>query len=959
MKRLIFLGIVALLAVPALAQQTGSVLGVVTTDTGTPIPGVTVTATSSVLPQERTTVTDADGRYRFPLLPPGDYELTFDTEGLATQTLALTVFLDSEIPVNVEMTVDALSEVIEVTASTEMIDLTSTELKASVDYETIQAIPLGQEYRDLIKLAPGVQYTEDTVRGPSAGGNGQDNVYLYDGVDVGLPLFGTLSAEPAAFDIEQVSFVRGGAKAQDFNRSGGFLVNSVTRSGTNAYHGLVNYQLQSASMTGDRDVPSTTEDFDEDKDWANLAIGGPILSDRLFFYASYYRPTVGRDNRDNVYGAVPNFDSTRNEYFGKLTWTPSSSLLFNASYRDSETDQKGSGVCGTCAATTSSGNDSGQNILVLDGSWLINNRSNLFARYNDFENPSINTPDNILNINVGPGVNLDIANLEGQGRFNVPQPIAGNPDFNAWAAPLIQQYGYNDNGVQTGGGAVGVDSTFDDITFDREELRLGYDFYLTNHELHFGGQYYDISENLLRTSNGWGNINPIGGRDPDFPQVYYEARIWQQTLSDTVPSIKSSSESYNLEINDTITFRDFTFNVGFVFSQDTYYGSGLRATGQGVSGFEVSPGTKYKMYEIDFDEMIQPRLGVNWSPNGEDVVYASYARYNPAASSLPRAASWDRNLQREIDVQFDQNGNYLGIDPLASSSGKWFQAGIDPRQIDEYILGYENRISNRLVGRAHYRQREGKNFWEDTNNNARSRFNPPPGIPTGDYVPNLDEIRDEIGGSSYVIAELDGAFTDYYELSAEAEYRGSKWYARGTYVWSQYYGNFDQDNSTDGNDGNIFIGSSFIADGAGRQLWDNKYGYLRGDRRNQVKIYGFYQLPWDATTGGFFIYQDGQPWEAWNVEVYRDLTGSSSDTNRYAEPAGNRRTDEHWQLDLNYTQNFRIGERFNVQLRGDVFNVFDEQTGYNIQNKVNEANFGVPRTYFNPRRLQLAVRFEF
>ena len=81
--------------------------------------------------------------------------------------------------------------------------------------------PGSRSRRDFLKLAPGVQYTEDGTRGPSAGGNGQDNVYKIDGVNVGLPLFGTLSSEPAAYDIEQVSFIRGGSKATDFNRSGG------------------------------------------------------------------------------------------------------------------------------------------------------------------------------------------------------------------------------------------------------------------------------------------------------------------------------------------------------------------------------------------------------------------------------------------------------------------------------------------------------------------------------------------------------------------------------------------------------------------------------------------------------------------------------------------------------------------------------------------------------------------
>ncbi len=321
---------------------------------------------------------------------------------------------------------------------------------------------------------------------------------------------------------------------------------------------------------------------------------------------------------------------------------------------------------------------------------------------------------------------------------------------------------------------------------------------------------------------------------------------------------------------------------------------------------------------------------------------------------------------RKIDVStgiittiVDADGNLIGMDPLKGYSGKFFQEGIKPRSIDEFVVGYDKQISSAWTGRIFARHRKGKNFWEDTDNDARSRYDPPEGIPQELYVPNLDEIRAEIGGSSYVIAALDGAFTKYYEISTEAEWRGRNAFFRGSYVWSHYYGNFDQDNSTTSNDSNIFVGSSFIADGAGRQLWDFREGNLRGDRRHQLKAYGYYQVPWNGTFGAYGVYQSGQPWETWDVEVYRHLTGSSSDTSRYAEPAGSRTTDSHYQLDLSYTQDFPIGNRFNIQLVGDVFNVTDNQTGYNIQNKKNSAGFGDPRTFFNPRRFQLMVRFLF
>ncbi|MDX1747511.1 MAG: hypothetical protein R3324_16375, partial [Halobacteriales archaeon] len=343
-----------------------------------------------------------------------------------------------------------------------------------------------------------------------------------------------------------------------------------------------------------------------------------------------------------------------------------------------------------------------------------------------------------------------------------------------------------------------------------------------------------------------------------------------------------------------------------------------------------------------------------------DTVYASYAKYYPAASSLPRAASWDRNLAREIRVYFDENGDFIGSDPIRSSSGKLFQEGIEPRYIDEFIVGTSQQLTSRWTGRLYGRYRYGGHYWEDTNNNARIRYNSPPEIPDELYIPDLDEKRDQIGsGSSYVIAQLDGAFTKYYEASVESEWRGANSFVRGSYTWSHYYGNFDQDNSTTNNDANIFIGSSFIADGAGRQLWNNRYGDLKGDRRHLLKVYGFYDFDWNGSAGIFGVFQSGEPWEAWSFEPYSDLTGSTSDTSRFAEPAGSRTSDDHYQIDLNYTHNFPFGDRYNVQAAIDIFNITDNQTGYNIQPKVHEANFGEPRSFYDPRRIQLAVRFQF
>jgi len=367
------------------------------------------------------------------------------------------------------------------------------------------------------------------------------------------------------------------------------------------------------------------------------------------------------------------------------------------------------------------------------------------------------------------------------------------------------------------------------------------------------------------------------------------------------------------------------------------------------------------MYLIPWEKMLQPRAGVTWAYNGKDTVFASYARYSPFASSLPRAASWDRNLTGTfIDASFDQNGVLFDARQRGSSSGKLFVPDMTPHTVDEILIGTAKDFSPRFSGRAYGRYRAGSHFWEDTNNNARVAFNPPAGIPRELYIPNLANQLAQIGsGSTYVIADLDGGYSRYFEGTLEGDWRGDKTFIHGSFTWTRYYGNFDQDDTTGAvNDMNTFIGSSNIGDSAGRQLWDYKDGTLHGDRPYLIKIYGTRLLPWNASTGFFFVTQAGQPWETNSFEPYRSLTTSTSDSNRFAEKAGSRRTSSHWQGDLNYTQNFPIFTHYNIQVALDVFNLFDKQTGYNIEPQIHNSNYGNARSYYAPRRLQVAARFQ-
>lgn len=958
--------ILFVLSLPLVAQQTGSISGRVTAVDGSALPGVTVEARSDVLPQPRVTVSVENGDYRLPVLPPGTYTLTYSLAGLETRTRNVPVRLGTDASVNVSLGVAGVAETITVTAQSTLVDPTTTELTSTVGLNDIQNLPVAQEYRDLVKLAPAVQYTEEAIRGPSGGGSGQDNVYLFDGVNVTLPLFGTLSAEPSTHDIQQIEVIKGGAKATDFNRAAGFTFDSVSKSGTNQFMGQVGYQIETEAMRGDVTGASVSQ-FDQNRGWATLNLGGPVIADRLFFYGSYYRPTIKRTERTNPYGALPDYDSVRNEYFGKLTYTPTASILLNGSYRASDRVNDNASIGVTSAPTTALNEESTQDIGILEASWVVNERSYATFKYTDYANETSSVPNFGLDVvpSLTAGSRININDLGSLGLFVVPTPASGQTAYNAFIAPLIERYGYGPSGARSGGGEAGVGSTFSANDFYRTDAQLGYDITVGSkiaHDLHVGYERMEEAEDLRRSSNGYGVLRAPRGVTFQGQPVFYQAEFTRSISGGTSNNIRSEYVQQNVELNDTIRWNNWSFNLGVMVSNDILYGQGLKEDSSKLSGYVAAPGNKYKMYEIPWEKTVQPRIGTTWAYNGSDNVYASYAKYVPAANSLPRAASWDRNiLGLTYRAHYDATGTLIGFEQVASSSGKLFVEDLDPRYTDEYLIGTSQQINGQWSARAYGRYRYSTNFWEDTNNNARLQW-APEGYSKDLYIADLAARLAQIGsGSTYVIAELDNAFTKYYEATVESDWRGGRTSIRGSYTWSHYYGTFDQDNTSLTNDMSTFIGSSNIADGPGRQIWDNKYGDLRGDRRHLLKLYGTYSLPWAATVGAFGLYQSGQPWEPWNYEIYRSLPGfgtSTSDTARFAEPSGSRRAEAHYQFDMTYTQNVPI-RGLNLQLQLDAFNVLDNQTGYDVQPSTHSALFGRPREFFDPRRFQLALRLEF
>src|SRR5688572_152415 len=152
------------------ASSTGTIQGRVADAQGAVLPGVTVTATSAALIQPQTTVTSDTGNYRFPAVPPGQYELTYELAGfnsLKRSGIAITLGFTAQ--VNVELALATLQETVTVSGASPVIDTSTTRIQQNFKMEQLQSIPNGRDMWALLAVTPSVQMGRIDVGGNRAG----------------------------------------------------------------------------------------------------------------------------------------------------------------------------------------------------------------------------------------------------------------------------------------------------------------------------------------------------------------------------------------------------------------------------------------------------------------------------------------------------------------------------------------------------------------------------------------------------------------------------------------------------------------------------------------------------------------------------------------------------------------------------------------------------------------------
>ncbi len=927
---------VALLPASALAQTTGSITGHVDLKTGGALPLVTVEATGPALQGARSAVTDAQGRYKLALLPPGAYTVTFVKQGFSNEKRPdIVVQLDRDASLNVEMKATVEEEVV-VTGAAPAIDAASTVTGLALDTRAIETIPSGRNYTSIVRIAPGVgsdanpdNQSQSTIT--VYGSSGAENLYLIDGVNTTGVEYGFQGKELNYEFIEAIDVKTGGYEAEHGKSTGG-IVNVITKSGSNEFRGDVfGYYDANGLQASTKSTVSpngTVSDFTR-QDYG-FDVGGFIVKDKLWYFLAYDRVdyTTNTTLPATVTGplagtAVPS-DSVRDLGSAKLTWQVSTNHQLQLTFlQDPRTD-------------TGAINDGNHTLngdpATYDGRQEYGGRD-YAARYQGILGPKW--------ILTGQIARHEEENSVGPG---------------STAGDQIQYRDASNDFFQTGG--FGLIET---KNFTRELANASAEAAYGSHDFKFGAEWEKESADVVKRMSGGQRVDVFTNTvNPGLP--IYVHNYWT-TPDATVANAPISQLNAKPEHRNTSFFVQDRWTI----VPSVVLNFGVRWDRQQI--IDASGVT-----QIDLTDEWAPRLGVVWDPteDGKSKVFGSFGYFY---EQLPmdlviRSFSYERQPRivnyDPVSVTPDPAAESDYGTPSAILGG--FTEPSDPhikgQYLQEFILGGEREFAPQWVVGVKGVYRTYKRVIEDflcINDGTYCIGNPGEGI------------MKEIYGLDYTtLYPAPKPKRTYKGIEVDVSKRYSKdWQMLASYVFSKLDGNFDGEYApftNVGADPNISAAYDyydFFTNGSDLTTITNK-GDLSNDRRHQVKFSASYTTPVKLQVGVFAYWRTGTP---------RTRYGYSDAYGRYefflTPRGGEGRNPSDYEADLHLNYPWAVGRRVTLNFLLDIFSVLnaqravllDQRWGFaeadNISPTPVNPNYGQPILRTRPRAFRLGLRVSF
>jgi len=996
----------------AQATATGTIVGTVMDQSQAVIAGAEVTITKKATGETRTTVSDASGNFRFNLLSADNYTIKVSKPGFASRVQNVSLLVGQTATADAMLTPGSTTEIIEVTDTAPLVDIAKTGVSQDITPSEVEQLPMvGRDVANLAYLAPGVKAadsydpTKNRYAILSVNGAGGRNVNVtVNGVDnkdntVGGPVMQLPLEAVQEFQISTQRF------SAENGRSEGAAINMITKSGTNDYHGSVFGFFRDTALDTDEKVPDGTGGYtpahpDYSRQQFGGSVGGPFKKDKLFgfFAIERERESQGLAETGTSYSelvlaksaglaaqpaaVIPRpFYETR--YNGRLDWTINSSntayISYNSQANNSLNDQSdGTGDLTNGNYTTNHMQLANFTLNSVLSSTTVNQFTAGYQYWNNVIASNISAPLVIFpDASFGTNTNVpqqsfqrkwqfkdDISKTIGKhtlkaGADYMWTPVQGGffefsstleIDFGADPSAILGDKATYPQGFATPGAVTGMGIANGDPYFLVATKQLG---------LYFQDDWKVTPRLTLNLGLRWDkDYNTIGLSDIKNSRTYQSLVAFNNPLSN--PYVSSLPHDDN---------KDFSPRVGFAYD--------ITGAGKHVlrGGYGLYYGNIFQNIPLFMEQMSNPTIF-------QQVISLTSPTDIVTGTGIP-LGSWR-----------------YGIDPMPAipppssqlaplSVGRLMDPDYRNPVSEEFNIGYSWAPNTNSVVEAEYTHVLGLHENKTINIDQRVPVNgkcctAPLNGDMIDGKPQFASVRDEqsVGRSHY-----DGINFSYrqrmtHHFSLDANY---------TMAWAYSYGG----------GGTSFrnyprLATNFLA--------PYEWGPSPNDERHHITLSGIVDLPWGFQFAPILQFGTARPYDTTNSVNTLNTGGGtgiavvvpkSDPTNYLAFPGSDNRTaaqncfyglngvapdctiakydplrgDPFFELDLRLSKNFRFGERMNLQLIAQAFNLTNRANyGADYNNNIADAStFGHPAGFINPASTivplsvwgELGVRFTF
>ena len=966
-KVLSILCLICLVGVFTYAQEAGKIIGTVSDEDGTPLPGVTVTLSGSKI-LSQTVITSERGNFRFMGLPVArDYTLRVELPGFNTLIREkLDVSFGRDLSLSLTLSQTTLEEEITVVGESPVIDTKRTQVGVNITTEMIMSLPTSRNPWVIMSLVPGMLIDREDVGGNEGGqqssyfghgGRDGDTTWSIDGASI--TDMSALGAAPAYVNIAsyeelQINYGNNDVRSQ----TGGVQLNIISKRGGNSYSGTFYMDVEKKSWQAEN-LTSELEDIGYTSAGINRVylyganFGGPLVKDRLWFYGSW---------------AIQDIDARTLAGTSDKTWLSSGYAKLNAQITPTtrvegflEYDDKSK--WGRTAW--------GSTVQSADTLW--NQTGPGYIWKGEIEQTVGNLYLNFKTIYMDGGFNLQpvqgVRTADGSGNYMIWDRYN-----TSYRSGNIDDYGCNRDSINmnlTGNyfaeGILGGD----------HEIKFGVD-YLTAKTTTF--DYYE------------GNLRLVYyGPDTDL----YNGQAWVcWALSDY--EINVWMRKFGVYLQDTMTFGKLAVNVGirYDYEQSKVKDAAIPASPwlpaymPALSVDEIDPGVTWSR--------ISPRMSLIYdlTGDGKNVIKVSAARYG-SQGGFDLAYYINPLGWREIDLYWQdgwQNGVDTGVydgrvtenelygwdgamadpnvpanwlwsggvniaDPTSTSPTDAFDPNFNAPLLDELTISYEREIFADFAARLeffykkqHTRVWTKKMFADGTIDSVDNYYADGTGPETGatyyarsgarppyDYRTNYDKRYDRYIAGQIVLKKR---LSNKWMLDASFTYMDWKRFHKGEYL-----------------DSNGINNAAYYDEGVvAPQSGGSGQTGIFVNSRWQFKFSGLYQMPYGFNVAGVFRAREGYIIRAYE-DIYLDGIGWRS---IYGPGAfGDLRLPSFWELDLRLEKVWNVTETSTVVFAVDAFNITNSAHVLKKQQVLTASNYGDPLRILNPRVIRFGVRFNF